>query len=498
MAKQKMDLSNPVNAESSRNNTAITGIIIMNVILALAYLIEVFKGARTIGSYAIVLLFCILPVVLCLGVYAKKKSSKAIRYIGGIGFMCLYSYIMFTTSTDITFCYVIVMYVILIVYGDMKYSLFLGIYALAVNVLAVVNKASQGGGLTAVQITNTEIILACIVLTTVFGIMAVKKIALINDANLKKAEEEKEKSSALLEKTLEAAASITGNIEIAFTATGDLEKSIEATQKAMDDLSQGTADAAGAVEQQRQDTEEISQYIQEVEAASETMGEAMEESRECLAEGQKVMHQLQEQVRNSEEHSTVVAKEMEELKNYADQMQMVMKLISNVARQTGLLALNASIEAARAGEAGRGFSVVATEISSLAAQTSAATGDIDSLIESITQSVGRVGYAVEELIESNKLQNQYVGVTAKNFEEIENHTMEIAAQAEILQSQITAVSGSNEQIIGQIENITGITEEVTAAAEETLTTCNENRESISKVMKVMHSLSAEAEKLQQK
>ena len=498
MAKQKMDLSNLVNAESSRNNTAITGIIIMNVILALAYLIEVFKGARTIGSYAIVLLFCILPTVLCLLVYAKKKSSKAIRYIGGIGFMCLYGYIMFSTSTDITFCYVIVMYVILIVYGDMKYSLFIGIYALAVNVLAIVNKASKGGGLTAVQITNTEIILACIVLTTVFGIMAVKKIALINDANLNKAEEEKERASVLLEKTLNAAAHITENIEVAFTATGDLEKSIEATQKAMDDLSQGTADAAGAVEQQRQDTEEISQYIQEVEAASETMGEAMEESQECLLKGQKVMKQLQEQVKNSEEHSAVVAKEMEELKNYADQMQLVMNLIRNVARQTGMLALNASIEAARAGEAGRGFSVVATEISSLASQTSEATGDIDGLIESITQSVNRVGYAVEELIESNKLQNEYVGATARNFEEIESHTVEIAEQAEILQSQITAVSGSNEQIISQIENITGITEEVTAASEETLTTCNENQESISKVMRVMHNLLDEAERLRKK
>ena len=48
MAKQKLDLSNLMDAESSRNNTAITGIIIMNVILALAYMVEVLKGARSI------------------------------------------------------------------------------------------------------------------------------------------------------------------------------------------------------------------------------------------------------------------------------------------------------------------------------------------------------------------------------------------------------------------------------------------------------------------
>ena len=497
MAKQKLDLSNLMDAESSRNNTAITGIIIMNVILALAYMVEVLKGARSIASYAVVAVCCIFPVVLCLMAYGRKKSSKAVRYIGGIGFMCLYAYIMFTTTTDIAFCYVIVMYVILMVYGDLKYSAVLGGYAIIVNVLAIVVKATTSGGLTAEQITNAEVILACIVLTTIFGIMAVKKIAAINTANLLKAQEEKEKAATLLDTTLAAAARITTDIEEAYTATESLEKAMEATQRAMDELNQGTVQAADVIEQQHLDTEEIAQHIQKVEMASETMGYAMMESQEYLGEGQRAMRQLQGQVQNSEKHSTEVAREMAELKNYADQMQIVMKLISNVARQTGLLALNASIESARAGEAGRGFSVVATEISSLASQTSDATGDIDELIESITQSVNRVAYAVDELIASNKLQNGYVEETAKSFTGIEDHTVEIATQVEVLQAQIIAVSSSNGQIINQIEHISGITEEVTAAAEETLVTCNENRESIAKVMEVMNSLAKEAEHLKQ-
>ena len=496
MAKQKMDLSDLRNAEISRNNTAITGITIMNIVLALAYLIELVKGARSVASYAVVVMLCILPTVLCVLTYIKKKSSKSIRYIGGIGFMLLYGYIMFTTTTDLTFCYVIVMYVILMVYGDLKYSIFLGVYAFILNIVVVAYKAVTIG-LTPVQITNTEIILACIFMTTIFGIMAVKKITAINTANLNQANEEKEKASHLLDTTLKVATHITDNITIAYEATEDLEKAMEETQKAMDNLNQGTAQAANAIEQQQQDTEEISQYIQEVENASEAMGAAMVESQECICEGQSVMNQLEEQVKNSEAHSNVVAKEMEELKHYADEMQMVMKLISNVAKQTGLLALNASIESARAGEAGRGFSVVAAEISSLAAQTSEATGDIDTLIDSITRSVEQVGNAVNELIESNKLQSEYVGAAVKSFKGIEEHTMEIANQANMLQEQITAVSGSNEQIINQIENISAITEEVTAAAEETLVTCNENRESIARVMEVMHNLSEEAESLRQ-
>ena len=494
MAKVRLNLSNPKDAEQSRNNTAMNGMTVMNVIIVLAYLIEVFKGTRSILSYSIVVILSLGPVFLSFLRYRKKKDTRTVRYIGGLGFLALYSYIMFTSTTDLTFCYVIIIYLILMVYGDVKFSVITGVYAFLLNVAVIVWRMITVG-LTATQITNAEIMLACILLATIFGITSVKKITEINNANLQLAKEEKDTADTLLNTTLGVASQMNKDIQVVFEESGILQESMDVTKQAMDNLNEGTSEAAKAIEKQRQDTEEISHHIKQVKEATEVMVCATEENQAVLADGKIVMKKLQQQVASSEENSTAVAKEMEELKVYADQMQIVMKLISNVAKQTGLLALNASIEAARAGEAGRGFSVVATEISSLASQTSEATGDIDQLIESITGSVAKVAGAVDELLESNKLQNQYVGAVAESYQSLEVHTEEIAGQSEKLQNQMRAVSVANEEIIGQIENVSAITEEVTASAEETLSICNENVDSIRKVMGVMNSLSDQAKVL---
>ncbi len=104
---------------------------------------------------------------------------------------------------------------------------------------------------------------------------------------------------------------------------------------------------------------------------------------------------------------------LENLNQYMDEMNSIVELIGGITNQTSLLALNASIEAARAGEAGRGFSVVATEISGMATRTEEATVHITELISNVSNAIMEVVGVVSNMIDGINEKEDSVNQTAE-------------------------------------------------------------------------------------
>lgn len=492
-----MDFTKKSVAEQSRNKIAVIGSSIMNVIIAVAYLIEVLKGSRTIGSYLVVLFLSLFPMLLSSLSYLRKKDTAVARYTISIGFGLLYSYIMLTSATAITFCYVIVIFVILMVYIDKRILISLGVFSILVNIVRFVWNL-KSGMVEASDITEFEVVIACLALSVIFSIMALNKINQINEANITRAREEKEQTKSLLEKIMTVTGSMTEKIEQVTNETDFLRDSIDQTRSAMENLSGGASTAVDAVTTQQKHTDAIDEHVQEVGKGTKAVYDSAVNSQENLKNGQEIMTTLLKHVGDSQKINSLVADEMKELHEKSEQMGSIIDLINEVASQTELLALNASIEAARAGEAGKGFAVVASEITNLAGQTEDATGKITQLIAGIRESLERVNQSVEKLMESSHTQSDLVEENAKSFAAINDNTNDIINQIKQLQGAVHTVEDANKLVVENISNITAVTQEITAEVSNTLETCEMNKNAVYNVRALVEELNHDAEELKQK
>lgn len=93
-----------------------------------------------------------------------------------------------------------------------------------------------------------------------------------------------------------------------------------------------------------------------------------------------------------------------EIYNKVLDMNDILQVMKNIARQSNLLALNAAIEAARAGDAGKGFSVVAEEIGKLAATSKKLTGNVKRSIDSMIKSIEEIACQISEISASGETQ----------------------------------------------------------------------------------------------
>ena len=137
---------------------------------------------------------------------------------------------------------------------------------------------------------------------------------------------------------------------------------------------QQSAERAGTVSAAAQ---QVSQHVGTVAVAAEEMGVSIREIAQNAAEAARVAAQRRRR-RGADQRDGRPAR-----RQSSREIGEVVKVITSIAEQTNLLALNATIEAARAGEAGKGFAVVASEVKELAQETAQATEDIAGRVEAI-------------------------------------------------------------------------------------------------------------------
>lgn len=478
------------------NKAAVFCHTVLAAILVAAYAVEVFKGSRTIGYYAVFAVLALVPVIAEWLLYRRNPADGKIQHILGFGYSIFYIFVIFTTTDITAFTFAIPLYIVVTLYSDLKYCIILSAGGFLVNLFYTIYRAVTVG-IASEEMPTYEIRVLLMLIVAVFLCMSTNVMSRINRMKMGELGQEKDNVSRLLNSVMATSEEMSNGIIDVQEQMTMLGSAVSETRSAMNEVSSGANDAAEAIQNQLGQTEEIQRHIESVEAVSRSIGDSMEQAKKDVLDGKNSLKMLLERVESSEHAGNEVVADIGELEAYMKNMQSIIELITNVATQTSLLSLNASIEAARAGEAGRGFAVVATEISNLANQTQGATVNITEVIANVSEKLTIAIRAIEQLMSNNTKQSEAAETVAGSFEKIAGSTRNADEQGKMLEQVVGNLATANAGIVESVQTISAVMEEVTAHSNETNNTCDRNTDIVNQVAELVENLSRQAQSLNQ-
>lgn len=268
---------------------------------------------------------------------------------------------------------------------------------------------------------------------------------------------------------------------------GRLRDASTQVASAAEELSAVASETENGIDRQRRETDQaataMNQMVATVQQVARHASESAETSQNAKADtsnGQQTISQNEQAVNDITIAMRDAAGVIKELNIYAADIGEVIDIITSIADQTNLLALNAAIEAARAGEAGRGFSVVADEVRSLARKTQESTDRISATVKKVQSGSSAAVDAIELTQAKTEDARQQAQGARKALEainagvsliadlaiQIATATEEQNAVAEEINRNITGVSEVAAQSATSISQVTSSSEELARLAGE--------------------------------
>lgn len=476
--------------ELQRNNkTAMLTHFISFLVMITFILLQVVGGYSTLSYAAFLTAVGFLPVAGEYFFWKRNKETVMIKHLVAIGFAIFYTICLFTATINLVFVFVVPMIFVVTIFNDIRYLLLINAGTILESILIVALGAKEGKfGYQGMESAIIQIVVMIIV--GAYSIITTKTLKENSEQRVEDITRSQKKTEELLKANSELSEKLTVGIGNINEKLDRLSAASKLTSHAMEELSSGAHDTAKSVQDQRIQTESIQIKVDEVSNAAAEIDENMQHTLKALEDGNRDVASLVTEVETSVANGTVVTEKLEALNHYMEEMNTIVELIGGITSQTSLLALNASIEAARAGEAGRGFSVVATEISGMATRTKEATVNITELINNVSSAIGEVVGVILQMIAGINDEKQGAANAAGSLKTIQDNTYAIRDNMESLTRTVLELKEANQAIVDSVQTISAISEEVDAHASETLSAEENNAVILDEITRIMQELMA--------